>query len=260
MNTSDAPAELAVSRGGGAARAVQGSDDENDRSRAALAFSLGARLGPTVTFATTEHFNLQTARSLTVSEANGRASIYLAALSGNLIALAFVGQMSRLGAAFYAFALILLPVLAFMGVVTFLRLVQSSIEDIAYAHRIALLRSFYLRVSPELEPYLVAVSGTGSAVPSDVKKPAPSAWQLTLTAAGMVAVVNSVVMAACAGLMLEAAGVHSLVIPVAVGAVIGAAAFTLHERHHRRARDAYSPDAVDRGAILVPPSQPADAA
>jgi hypothetical protein len=221
MSTSDASSELASSRGGGA---------------------------PAATFATTEHFNLQTARAVTVSEANGRASIYLAALSGNLIALAFVGQMSRLGAAFYAFALILLPVLAFVGVVTFVRLVQSSIEDLAYAHRIALLRSFYLRVSPELEPYLVAVPGARAAAP-------PSAWQLTLTAAGMVAVVNSVVVAACAGLVLEAAGVHSLAIPVAAGAVIGAAAFTLHERHHRRARDAYSPEAVDRAAILVPPSR-----
>jgi hypothetical protein len=161
MSTSDASSELASSRGGGA---------------------------PAATFATTEHFNLQTARALTVSEANGRASIYLAALSGNLIALAFVGHMSRLGAAFYAFALILLPVLAFVGVVTFVRLVQSSIEDLAYAHRIALLRSFYLRVSPELEPYLVAVPGARAAAP-------PSAWQLTLTAAGMVAVVNSVVVA-----------------------------------------------------------------
>ena len=207
----------------------------------------------TVTFATTEHFNLQTARALTVSEANGRASIYLAALSGNLIALAFVGQMSRLGATFYAFALILLPVLAFVGVVTFLRLVQSSIEDIAYAQRIALLRSFYLRVSPELEPYLIAVSGTSSAAPFDGEKLAPSRWQLTLTTAGMVAVVNSVVVAACSGLVLEAAGVHSLAIPVAVGAVIGAAVFTLHERHHRRARDAYSVEAVDRAAIIVPP-------
>jgi hypothetical protein len=197
-----------------------------------------------VSFATTEHFNLQTARALTVSEANGRASIYLAALSGNLIALAFVGQMSRLGATFYAFALILLPVLAFVGVVTFLRLVQSSIEDIAFAHRIALLRSFYLDVSPELQPYLVAL-------PEEPSAP-PSRWQLTLTAAGMVAVVNSVVVAACAGLVLEAAGVHSLAIPVAVGAVVGAAAFTLHERHHRRARDAYSPDAVDRAAIVIP--------
>jgi hypothetical protein len=32
--------------------------------------------GSAATFATTEHFNLQTARALTVSDANGRASIY----------------------------------------------------------------------------------------------------------------------------------------------------------------------------------------
>ena len=55
----------------------------------------------------------------------------------------------------------------------------------------ATLRSFYLRVSPELEPYLVAVSGTPAPAPSDGKL-APTAWQLTLTSAGMVAVVNSV--------------------------------------------------------------------
>ena len=75
----------------------------------------------------------------------------------------------------------------------------------------------------------------------------------------MVAVVNSVVVGACAGLVLEAWGVHSLAIAVALGAVIGAGAFSLHERHHRRARDGYSPEAVDRAAILVPPSQQADA-
>ena len=250
MSTSDTSAQLAVSRGGDTRRAAQGSDDGGDASRAPLADSLGPRLGPAATFATTEHFNLQTARALTVSEANGRASIYLAALSGNLVALAFVGQMSRLGAAFYAFALILLPVLAFVGVVTFLRLVQSSIEDLAYARRIALLRSFYLRLSPELEPYLVVVTEARPA-----QAPSPGRWQLTLTAAGMVAVINSVVIAACAGLVLEAAGIHSLAMPVALGAVIGAAAFTLHERHHRCARDAYSPEAVDLAAIFVPPSQ-----
>jgi hypothetical protein len=230
MSTSDASVELAVSRGAG---------------------------GPAVTFATTEHFNLQTARAVTVSEANGRASIYLAALSGNLIALAFVGQISRLGAAFYAFALILLPVLAFVGVVTFVRLVQSSIEDLTYATRIALLRSFYLRVSPELEPYLVVAKPAASA---HGERLAPSAWQLTLTAAGMVAVVNSVVVAACAGLVLQAAGVQSLAIPVVVGAVVGTGVFTLQERHHRRALDAYSPGDVDRAAILISPPQPADAA
>jgi hypothetical protein len=125
VSTCDASAELAVSRGAAARRVDQGSDYGGEPGQAALADSLGTRLGPAATFATTEHFNLQTARAVTVSEANGRASIYLAALSGNLIALAFVGQMSRLGAAFYAFALILLPVLAFVGAVTFRRLVQS---------------------------------------------------------------------------------------------------------------------------------------
>src|SRR3954453_15751375 len=103
MSTSDASAQLAVGRGGDMRRAAQGSDNRRDARRAPLADSLGPRSGTAATFATTEHFNLQTARALPVSEANGRASIYLAALSGNLIALAFVGQMSRLGATFYAF-------------------------------------------------------------------------------------------------------------------------------------------------------------
>ena len=104
--------------------AQRSSDDGGDSAPAALAKSLGPRLGPAATFATTEHFNLQTARAITVSEANGRASIYLAALSGNLIALAFIGQMSELGAAFFAFALILLPVLAFVWGVKLVRLVK----------------------------------------------------------------------------------------------------------------------------------------
>jgi hypothetical protein len=257
MSTSGAPTELAISGGGDTRPPYQDSDAGGEPGQATLADCLGTRLGPAATFATTEHFNLQTARAVTVSEANGRASIYLAALSGNLITLAFVGQMSRLGAAFYAFALILLPVLAFVGLVTFVRLVQSSIEDMAYANRIALLRSFYLRVSPELEPCLVVAR---PAAPAHGERLGPSKWQLTLTVAGMVAVVNSVVVAACAGLVLEVAGVHSLAIPLAVGAIIGAGAFTLQERHHRRARDSYSPGDVDRAAILLSPPQPAEAA
>lgn len=225
-----------------------------------LAADLGTRLGPAATFATTEHFNLQTARSITVSEANGRASVFLATLSSTLIALAFIGQMSRLGTAFYAFALILLPVLAFVGVVTFLRLVQSSIEDIAYARRIGALRGFYLRVSPELEPYVLAVRETRQPARWREGTLAPSTWQLMLTAGGMIAVVNSVVVAACAGLTVEAAGVQALPVPLASGAVIGAVALRLQHRHHRRELDAYTPEGVDRAAIFVPASQPADPA
>lgn len=220
--------------------------------------ALSGRWGPAVAFATTEHFNLQSARALTVSEANGRASIYLAALSGNLIALAFIGQVSRLDVAFYAFALLLLPVSALTGVVTFVRLVQSSMEDLAYARRIALVRSFYLRASPELEPYLVVTHETRSAVPGNGL--APSAWQLMLTVAGMIAVVNCVVVGTCAGLVLAAAGVDSLALSIAAGTVVGAGALWVHERHHRRASAANRPDAVDQAAIILPAAQPADSA
>jgi len=215
-------------------------------------------LAAAVTFATTEHFNLQTARAATITEANGRANIYLAALSSSLIALAFIGQMSRLGPAFYAFALILLPVLAFIGIVTFERLVQSSLEDIAYAQRIGRLRDFYVAVAPELAPYVLVVDG--AAVSSvDGAAPRPTAWQLTLTTAGMIAVVNGVVVAACAGLLLRTLGIESLGLILAAGAVVGAAALSLQRRHHCHARNAYTPDVVDRAAIVVPPRIPLEA-
>jgi hypothetical protein len=209
--------------------------------------------------ATTEHFNLQTARAATISEANGRASIYLAALSSNLIALAFIGQMSRLGTDFYAFALILLPVLAFVGIVTFQRLVQSSFEDIAYAQRIARLRTLYVALAPELEPYLLLPRGQpGERLHGGRLE--PTRWQLTLTTAGMVAVVNSVVLAASAGLALAALGAASLAVTLAAGAVIGAVALAMHRTHHRRVRDAYEPETVDLFATLTAGIQAADEA
>jgi hypothetical protein len=226
---------------------------------AQLAETLAARLGPAATFATTEHFNLQTARAITVSESNGRASIYLAALSTNLIALAFIGETSRLGTAFHAFALILLPVLTFIGVTTFERLVQSSIEDMAYARRIGVLRGFYLDLAPELEPYL-ALFRPLSERPLPTAPGSPGGWQLTLTTAGMVAVVNSAVIGSFAGLLLQTLGVGSLVITLAVGATVGAAAALIQRRRHRLVLHAYRPDAIDRAAIFVPEPQPAEAA
>jgi len=245
MSKSRTPTHL---KRGPATRSADGASSARSESNT-LADSLGTRLGPAVSFATTEHFNLQTARAITVSEANGRASIYLAALSSSLVALAFVGQISRLGVAFYSFALILLPVLAFVGIVTFLRLVQSSVEDIAYARRVGLLRGFYLRLAPELEPYLA--TGHDSRFASQPGAIAPSTWQLTLTAAGMVAVVNSAVVAGAGGLALKAVGVGPSAIPLGFGAAIGAGVFSLHERYHRRARSAFSTDAVDQAAIFV---------
>ena len=53
-----------------------------------------------VTFVTTEHFVLQGARSATIAESNGRANMFLAAVSGGLVALGLVATASSLGTAF----------------------------------------------------------------------------------------------------------------------------------------------------------------
>ena len=58
------------------------------------------------TFMTTEHFVLQGARAATIAESTGRANMFLAAVSGGLVALGLVETASSLGAAFYGFGLV----------------------------------------------------------------------------------------------------------------------------------------------------------
>src|SRR5258708_40168949 len=89
-----------------------------------------------VAIMTTEHYNLQTGRSMTIAEANGRASLFVGAVSSGLVALALVGQLSRLGTAFFVFSLIVLPTLFFMGVITFERLLESGSDDLIYSRGI----------------------------------------------------------------------------------------------------------------------------
>src|SRR5215472_1329352 len=104
----------------------------------------------TVTFVTTEHFVLQTARSAGIAELNGRAGFYLATVSSGLIALPFTGQLSRLGTAFYVFGLVLLPTLTFVGVTTFERAVRNRVEDAQLAGRINQIRQYYFDAAPQV--------------------------------------------------------------------------------------------------------------
>ena len=60
-----------------------------------------------VTFVTTEHFTLQGARSSTIAEATGRATMFLGAVSGGLVALGLIATAAGVRTAFCAFALIL---------------------------------------------------------------------------------------------------------------------------------------------------------
>ncbi len=160
---------------------------------------------------------LQGARSSTIAESNGRANMFLGAVSGGLVALGLVATASSLGSAFYGFALVLLPTLAFVGFVTFERTLQSSIEDTEYARRIALLRSYYFEHGPEIAPYLLSVPPAElllmQRVPGDRR-------QGYRTVAGMVAVITAVLAGSTAAVAAILIFDHSLSAGVISGALV----------------------------------------
>jgi hypothetical protein len=187
---------------------------------------------PAVTFLTTEHFVLQGARAATIAESTGRATMFLASVSGGLVALGLVATASRVGTAFYAFGLILLPTLAFVGLVTFERVLQSGIEDQGYARRIALLRGYYFDNAPELTPYLLSVSPTERL---RVQGIFGGRWQEFRTVAGMVGVITAVLGGSTAGLIAAIASDHSLAAALISGAVVAVGALVALMRFQRSA-------------------------
>jgi hypothetical protein len=187
-----------------------------------------------VTFVTTEHFVLQGARAATIAESTGRANMFLAAVSGGLVALGLVATASSLGDAFYAFGLVLLPTLAFVGLVTFGRALQSSREDTEYARRIGLLRGYYFEHAPEIAPYLLRVPPAErllmERVPGD-------RWQGYRTVAGMIAVITSVLAGSTVALAASLIFDHSLAAAVISGAVVALPALVAMIRHQNSAWD-----------------------
>lgn len=170
-----------------------------------------------VSFITTEHFTLQGARAATIAESTGRATVFLASVSGGLIALGLVATASRVGTAFYAFALVLLPTLAFVGFVTFERVLQSAIEDNGLARRVALLREYYFDNAPELSAYLVRTTPSERLRAQGLM--GAGHRQAFRTVAGMVGVITAVLAGATAAVIAIVASDNSLAAAVAGGGV-----------------------------------------
>jgi hypothetical protein len=183
-----------------------------------------------VTFVTTEHFTLQGARSSTIAETTGRATMFLGAVSGGLVALGLIATAAGVSTAFYAFALILLPALALLGLVTFHRAVQSGIEDFDYASRIARLRGYYFHFAPELVDYLRSVP---PAERLRVQGIGGSRWQKFFTAAAMVGLVTAVLAGSMVGLLTAIASGHMLVAAITAGVLVAAAVLAglIHFQH-----------------------------
>ncbi len=184
-----------------------------------------------VTMITTEHYNLQTGRSMTVADANGRSTLFIGAVSGALIALAFTGQVSRMGTAFFVFSLVLLPSLFLMGLITFERVLQSAIEDLTYARAITRIRQLYLAYAPQLRPYFLLAADDESRRPMLKVGLHPSWWQVFLTTAGMLAAINSVLVGVFVGLLLSALFTFPLLVCTSSGVVTFLVSFGILQRY-----------------------------
>lgn len=193
-----------------------------------------------LTTLTTEHFTLQGARSQTVSESTGRAALYLGAVSSALIALGFVAQASGGRDLFRVFTLVVLPTLYALGLFTFVRLVELSVEDIFYGRAINRIRHYYVeRAGEDARYFMLSANDDALGVLRNMGIRA-SRWQLYFTISAAVAVVNSVVGGTAVAFAVDVALDPRLWASVLAGAVVAVASFALHlhvdrGRHQRGA-------------------------
>jgi len=111
---------------------------------------------------TTEHWSLLSARTLGYQEMFGRTTIFIGILSGTIIALALLAQVTRFGHETLTFAAVLFAVSLFIGLVSFVRCVAINLEDARWVVGMSLLRRAYLQIVPELEPFFVASHQPGA--------------------------------------------------------------------------------------------------
>jgi hypothetical protein len=183
-----------------------------------------SRFGPdALQILTTEHWSLLATRGLVYTEAMSRTSIFIAALSGAVVALALVAQATDFGSGFVAFALVLLPVVYFVGWATLVRLSQVNYENARWVQGMNRIRHAYLDIAPELEPYFVTSKYDDNAGILATVMPglgSTRAYQALASAPGIVAVINAVVAGAVAGVAAMA-----LDLGVAWSLVLGSAGF-----------------------------------
>jgi hypothetical protein len=193
-----------------------------------------------ITLLTTEHYALGMQRNATISEVNGRASIFIGAVSAGLIALGFEGAGNRHSAGSTVFAALVLTPLLFLGLVTFGRCLQIAIDDWEFSVRIMKLRVAYAQLVPELSGLLTEADEAEVTMFTGRWQ---AALQKMLSVAGSIAVISSVVLGADVGAV--AYGVSaSLLAALLAGAASGAVLMFATARYEwaRWCKASFAPD------------------
>src|SRR5437588_5211162 len=103
----------------------------------------------------TEHWSLLASRSLAWNESFSRAGMFLTTLSGAIVALGLVGGATGFGESFTLFALVILPIVLFIGLATYIRLGASNYHEALCVIGMNRIRAAYLELAPDLQRYFV---------------------------------------------------------------------------------------------------------
>jgi hypothetical protein len=196
-----------------------------------------------------ENTTLLALRSQVWSDAASRAAVYLAVLSGAVVAIALAAQATSFGHGFVVFALLLLPIVLYSGLVTLGRIAELNNEDLRVVQSLNRLRHGLLELDPGAEPYLamspyddwIGISrafGTAEEVGS---RQEIAHGLKTLPA--LFAVINSAVAAVLAGVIALELGLVSMLV-VGAGVVVFVALFLVQLQFGLRSIGAYRLRAV----------------
>ena len=169
----------------------------------------------------TEHWSLLAARNITYGAIYSRATIFLTVVSAAVVSLALVARATEFGDGFSAFALLVLPVALFVGVATYIRLIEARIDDFWLLSGMNRLRHAYLEIAPGLEPYFVTGHHDDEQGLYETYGPGTGSrfYRLIGETSTLVAVINAALAGVVVGLVANAAGAGSE-LSLFIGAVV----------------------------------------
>jgi len=183
----------------------------------------------------TEHWSLLASRSLAWNESFSRGGMFLATLSGAIVALALVAQATEFGEGFRIFGLVILPVVLFVGIGTTLRMGIANYHDAVCVQGMNRIRAGYLEIAPDLERFFVMGSTDderGFQLTSAMLPRTSILVQMLASSPMLISVLNSVLIGAIVALLVLQIG-GGTVLAVAAGVVAfvaGMASFLAYAR------------------------------
>ncbi|HUQ44848.1 MAG TPA: hypothetical protein VM451_10640 [Candidatus Limnocylindria bacterium] len=207
----------------------------------------------------TEHWSLLATRSMSWNEAFSRTGMFLSTLSAATVALALAGPAMAFGSAFPLFALVVLSVTLFLGLATYIRLLQVNNEDLYWVAGMNIIREAYTKLSPGIEQDFItghsldtdAMARTFAAV--DVTSHV-SPWHMLVTTPAVVAVISSAIAGVIGGLLAAQVSM-SLEIAVLAGIAVFVIAVALLINYGRRQADRYIARVMESRGIATHPGR-----